>query len=126
MIYFVIAISVLALCEVILATILIVGMARLSDCRKDIKTINDIANILAGSIAENKNSIKVIQKDLRQNYGISNEKTTIIREERPVCETYICDSCVYSPPSSSDEKPCCACEPDNPFLNCYQRKETSA
>lgn len=36
---------------------------------------------------------------------------------------WICESCVNYPPSSCDGKPCCACDPDEPMLNCYQRKE---
>lgn len=34
-----------------------------------------------------------------------------------------CSDCRWSPPSSGDGKPCCACDPDDPLLNCYQRKE---
>ena len=34
-----------------------------------------------------------------------------------------CESCVYYPPSSCDGKPCAVCEPDDPFLNCYEEKE---
>lgn len=30
-----------------------------------------------------------------------------------------CESCVYYPPSSCDGKPCS----DDPFLNCYEKKE---
>ena len=36
---------------------------------------------------------------------------------------WICESCVHYPPSSCDGKPCCMCDPDDPMLNCYQRKE---
>ena len=36
---------------------------------------------------------------------------------------YHCADCRWSPPSSCDGKPCCACEPDIPGLNCYERKE---
>ena len=38
---------------------------------------------------------------------------------------YPCADCRWSPPSSGDGKPCCACEPDIPGLNCYERKETT-
>ena len=34
-----------------------------------------------------------------------------------------CESCVYYPPSSCDGKPCSICEPDDLFLNCYEKKE---
>ena len=36
---------------------------------------------------------------------------------------WICESCIYYPPSSCDGKPCCMCDPDDPMLNCYERKE---
>ena len=36
---------------------------------------------------------------------------------------WICESCIYYPPSSCDGKPCCLCDPDDPMLNCYQEKE---
>lgn len=38
-------------------------------------------------------------------------------------EEYKCESCIYSPPSSCDGKPCCVCEPDNPLMSAYTRKE---
>lgn len=41
-------------------------------------------------------------------------------------DEWICESCVYYPPSSSDGKPCCMCDPENPLLNCYRRKEDFA
>ena len=31
-----------------------------------------------------------------------------------------CADCRWSPPSSSDGKPCCACDPDDPLMNCYE------
>lgn len=34
-----------------------------------------------------------------------------------------CESCGYYPPSSCDGKPCSVYEPDDPFLNCYEKKE---
>ena len=34
-----------------------------------------------------------------------------------------CDSCVYYPPSSLDGKPCCVCDPYNPLMNAYTKKE---
>lgn len=34
-----------------------------------------------------------------------------------------CESCVYYPPSSCDGKPCSVCDPDDPLLNCYEKKE---
>lgn len=36
---------------------------------------------------------------------------------------WICESCVHYPPSSCDGKPCCFCNPDDPLLNCYRKKE---
>ena len=36
---------------------------------------------------------------------------------------WICESCIYFPPSSGDGKPCCVCDPDDPALNCYCKKE---
>lgn len=121
MLYFVLAISILALCEVITVAFVIVGMAKISDCQKDQKNTNDILAILAGNIAENRNSIKKINKDLCTNYGIQPENIKIIHEDRKHCN-YICESCVYGPPSSSDGKPCSACDPDDPLMNCYQSK----
>ena len=34
-----------------------------------------------------------------------------------------CDSCIYYPPSSCDEKPCSVCENDEPMMNCCIEKE---
>lgn len=34
-----------------------------------------------------------------------------------------CESCIHYPPSAADGKPCCFCDPTDPRLNCYQRKE---
>lgn len=36
---------------------------------------------------------------------------------------WTCETCVHYPPSSCDEKPCCVCDPDEPYLNCYQKRE---
>lgn len=36
-----------------------------------------------------------------------------------------CESCIHYPPSASDGKPCCFCDPIDPLLNCYQRKDDS-
>ena len=36
-----------------------------------------------------------------------------------------CADCRWSPPSSGDGKPCCACDPDDPLMNCYERMEVS-
>lgn len=36
---------------------------------------------------------------------------------------WICESCIYYPPSSGDGKPCSMCDPDCTFLNCYSKKE---
>ena len=34
-----------------------------------------------------------------------------------------CADCRWSPPSSGDGKPCCACDPDDPLMNCYERSD---
>ena len=34
-----------------------------------------------------------------------------------------CASCIHYPPSASDRKPFCFCDPIDPLLNCYQRKD---
>jgi len=36
---------------------------------------------------------------------------------------WICETCIYNPPSSLDGKPCGMCEPNDPTLNCYQEKD---
>ena len=44
-------------------------------------------------------------------------------EAKDAEEDWICESCVHYPPSSCDGKPWCACDPYDPMLNCYQKKE---
>lgn len=34
-----------------------------------------------------------------------------------------CESCIHYPPSAADGKPCCFCDPIDPMLNCYKRKD---
>lgn len=34
-----------------------------------------------------------------------------------------CESCIYYPPSSCDGKPCSVCDPDDLYLNCYEKRE---
>jgi len=34
-----------------------------------------------------------------------------------------CSDCRHYPPSSTDGKPCCACDPSNPLTNCHDAKE---
>lgn len=34
-----------------------------------------------------------------------------------------CADCVHYPPSSTDGKPCCACDQANPLTNCHEAKE---
>ena len=46
-------------------------------------------------------------------------------EAKDAKEDWICESCVHYPPSSCDGKPCYACNPDVPMLNCYQKKEST-
>ena len=36
---------------------------------------------------------------------------------------WICESCVHYPPSSTDGKPCCFCNTEDPLFNCYCRKD---
>ena len=33
---------------------------------------------------------------------------------------HLCNSCRWSPPSSSDGKPCCACDPSDPLTSAYE------
>lgn len=35
----------------------------------------------------------------------------------------LCDTCVHYPPSSFGGKPCSMCNPNDPVLDCYQRRE---
>ena len=35
-------------------------------------------------------------------------------------EGWICESCVYYPPSACDGKPYCACDTSDPVTSCYQ------
>lgn len=39
------------------------------------------------------------------------------------CGMNECESCIHYPPSAADGKPCCFCDPIDPMLNFYQRKE---
>lgn len=34
-----------------------------------------------------------------------------------------CADCRYYPPSSLDGKPCCACDPSDPLMNCHDAKD---
>lgn len=36
---------------------------------------------------------------------------------------WVCESCVHGPPSSFGGKPCAVCNPHDPLLNCYQKRE---
>ena len=36
---------------------------------------------------------------------------------------WICETCINYPPSACDGKPCCVCDPDDPLMNCYQKRE---
>ena len=124
--YILLAVVALAFCEVITATILVVGMAHMSDFKRELNTESDVINILAGTVAEQRRELKELKNDIRKN-GVKPDKPTIIKEARPgVNVSYICDTCIYGPPSSSDGKPCCACVPDNPLMNCYQGKEDAS
>lgn len=37
-------------------------------------------------------------------------------------EGWICETCIYYPPSACDGKPCCACDTSDPLTSCYQKK----
>jgi len=37
-----------------------------------------------------------------------------------------CADCRFYPPSSLDGKPCCACDPSDPFMNCHDAKDGEA
>lgn len=43
--------------------------------------------------------------------------------EPPKEETDPCADCRYYPASSTDGKPCCACDPYDPLMNCREAKE---
>ena len=47
----------------------------------------------------------------------------ILEEPCRRCGMNECASCNHYPPSASDGKPCCFCDPIDPLLNCYQRKD---
>lgn len=34
-----------------------------------------------------------------------------------------CESCDFYPPSSFGGKPCSYCDTDNPYMNCYRKRE---
>lgn len=53
--------------------------------------------------------------------AISSEEATATLQK--TMDDWICRSCRWYPPSSCDGKPCCACDPDNIYLNCYEKKE---
>lgn len=36
---------------------------------------------------------------------------------------WICESCRYYPPSSCDGKPCSFCDPDNPLMSSYSKRD---
>lgn len=38
-------------------------------------------------------------------------------------DNWVCEDCLYYPPISCDGKPCAICNPFDPLLNCYQRKD---
>ena len=38
---------------------------------------------------------------------------------------WVCESCSYYPPSSTDGKPCTHCNPDDPFWSCYSEKSSN-
>ena len=49
----------------------------------------------------------------------------ILEEPCGRCGMNECESCIHYPPSAADGKPCCFCDPIDPLLNCYQRKDES-
>ena len=46
-------------------------------------------------------------------------------DPNPVYPVWICETCRYYPSSACDEKPCCACNPEDPLHDCYEEKEES-
>lgn len=44
------------------------------------------------------------------------------KEEPQIISAVDCKDCRYYPPSSTDGKPCCACDPANPLTNCHVEK----
>ena len=38
-------------------------------------------------------------------------------------EEWLCETCIYYPPSCLSGKPCCFCEPDEPILSCYSERK---
>lgn len=44
-------------------------------------------------------------------------------QNKEIAKNYPCFTCIWSPPSSGDGKPCSQCDPNNSARNCYQRKE---
>lgn len=42
-------------------------------------------------------------------------------------EDWICESCIYYPPSACDGKPCTMCDTSDPLTSCYEeRKDVTA
>ena len=119
--YIILGLAALALCEVITATVMVVGMARICDIRKNMKTTDDILNILAGSIAENRGEIRGIKHELSKAHGVTPEKIPVIREVEDRNE-YFCETCVYD----NNWEVCRACNPDDPLMNCYQKGVSNA
>ena len=51
------------------------------------------------------------------------EEKAANKAEAKHMSVYPCADCRWSPPSSLDGKPCCACDPDDPLMNCYEKRE---
>ena len=39
---------------------------------------------------------------------------------------WLCEKCIYYPPSSCDGKPCCVCDPDEPLMSCFEERRVNS
>ena len=97
-------------------------------------TREEAAAILKRSIAALDDALKAVPMSEYENavmrrhidaYSMAVDALLEQVEAKDAEEDWICESCVHYPPSSCDGKPCCACDPDDPMLNCYQKKEST-
>ena len=87
------------------------------------RSVEELNDVMAG-VTMSEGPKAAIQ---RQIYAYSMAVDALLEkvEAKDAEEDWICESCVHYPPSSCDGKPCCACDPDDPMLNCYQKKEST-
>lgn len=54
--------------------------------------------------------------------AISQEEVTVAlqRAMSNSGATMPCETCIHYPPSACDGKPCCVCDPDDIYLNCFE------